>query len=92
MIVVGLVGGSKTEIDLGVLLSKRLTIIGTVLRARSLPEKAELIRQFSNRMLPLFKEGRLKAVVDSCFDLEEASLAHQHMEENRNFGKIVLQL
>jgi len=92
LILVGLVGGRKIQADLGILLNKRLTIIGTVLRSRSVEEKTQLVREFTRRVLPLFETGQIKPVIDKCFQLEEAAEAHRYMEENRNFGKIVLQV
>ncbi|UCF39476.1 MAG: NAD(P)H-quinone oxidoreductase [Acidobacteriota bacterium] len=90
MVVVGLVSGRKAELDLGLLMQKRITLIGTVLRSRSETEKAALSLEFERTMLPLFLEGRLRPVVDRVFDWKEAAEAHRYMERNRNFGKIVL--
>jgi putative PIG3 family NAD(P)H quinone oxidoreductase len=92
MVLVGLVGGSRAQIDLGPILSKRLKLIGTVLRSRSEEEKTELTRSFQEWRLPLFETGSLSPVVDRIFPLEEIVQAHTYMEENRNFGKIVLTL
>jgi len=90
MIIVGLVGGDRVEVDLGVVLRKRLRFMGTVLRSRNLEEKAELTRSFSESSLPLFENETLVPVIDSVFPIEEISQAHAYMEQNRNFGKIVL--
>lgn len=88
--VVGLVAGRSAELDLGLLLSKRLTLIGTVLRSRSLEEKIAVAEAFRAHALPLFEEGRLRSVVDRVFSFAEVGAAQAYMEENRNFGKIVL--
>jgi NADPH:quinone reductase-like Zn-dependent oxidoreductase len=90
--VVGLLAGSKCNISLNLLLAKRISIKGTTLRARPLEEKAEISRAFAERVLPYFVSGRLKPVIDQVFSLEQAAAAHQLMEENKNFGKIVLDL
>jgi putative PIG3 family NAD(P)H quinone oxidoreductase len=90
MILVGLVGGSRTKTDLGIVLRKRLHIMGTVLRSRTVTEKAELTKSFATERLTLFEDGTLVPVVDTVFPIEEISAAHTYMEENRNFGKIVL--
>jgi NADPH2:quinone reductase len=90
IVVVGLTSGSKTEIDLGVVLRKRLHIQGTVLRSRPLEEKIAVARDFSSRMVPLFETGRLRAVIDSVRSFDEIREAHEDMESNANFGKIVL--
>ena len=90
-IVVGVPGGSDTSVSLGRLMGKRASIRGTVLRARPLPEKADLVRAFSEDVLPGFTSGELEPVVDKVFPAAEAAEAHRYMEENRNFGKILLE-
>jgi NADPH:quinone reductase-like Zn-dependent oxidoreductase len=87
VIVVGLLGGSRVEVDLSVLLRKRLTLIGTMLRPRPLAEKVELTCQFRRRVLPLLETARVRPIVDRIFPLERAHEAHAYM-----FGKIVLAL
>jgi len=90
MISVGLTAGSRAELDMSVLMRKRLTIYGTVLRARPLEEKAVLARKFSTLMVPLFQTERLKPVIDCVYDFTDIREAHLLMESNRSFGKIVL--
>lgn len=92
LVVVGLLGGARAEVDLGALMRRRATVVGTVLRSRSVEEKAEVTRAFRERFLPLLADGRLKPVVDCTFPLEEAARAHEHMEGDRNLGKIVLRV
>lgn len=92
MVLVGLLGGRSAEVDLGRVLRNRITVVGTVLRARSLAEKLTLTREFRDRVLPLLREGRLRPVIDRTFPLEGAAEAHRHMEANRNLGKIVLEV
>jgi NADPH:quinone reductase-like Zn-dependent oxidoreductase len=72
------------------LLAKRLTLIGTVLRSRPLEEKATLTQTFARHALPLFASGRLKPVIDVVMPMSEVRAAHQRMESNETFGKIVL--
>jgi len=90
MVVVGLTGGASAPFNMSVLLRKRLTIVGTMLRSRPLEEKIALARDFSERGVPLFETGRLKPVVDRVFAFDEIRSAHQLMESNDTFGKIVL--
>lgn len=90
MVLVGALGGGRLETNLGLLSPKRLRVQGTVLRARTLEEKMALTRQMERHVLPLLASGKLRAVVDRVFPLEEVSQAHEYMEANRNFGKIVL--
>jgi putative PIG3 family NAD(P)H quinone oxidoreductase len=89
-IVVGTTAGSKAEIDLGLLLRRRLHLFGTVLRSRPLEEKIALAREFSGSVLPLLSSGRIHPVVDSTFSFGEIRKAHERMESNATFGKIVL--
>ncbi|MBI2822994.1 MAG: NAD(P)H-quinone oxidoreductase [Acidobacteria bacterium] len=90
MILVGLLGGARTQANLGPLLAKRLTIRGTTLRARSLEEKKAATRAFERSILPLLAEGRIRPVVDRIFPIAEIRAAHEFMESGANFGKIVL--
>jgi NADPH:quinone reductase len=90
VVVVGTTGGSKVEVDLSVLLRRRLHLMGTVLRTRPLEEKISLAREFSNAVLPLFSSGRIRPVVDEVLPFAEVRQAHERMEANRTFGKIVL--
>lgn len=90
MIIIGLVSGSKVEVDLNIILRKRLRLMGSVLRFRTLAEKTQLTHLMSENVLPLFEQGRLTPVVDRVYPWQEVSAAHTYMEENRNFGKVVL--
>ena len=90
IVVVGLTAGAIAPMNMGILLRKRATMIGTVLRARPLEEKTALAREFSDRIVPFFENGRLKPIVDRVFSFGEIRAAHQLMEADRNFGKIVL--
>jgi len=92
MVVIGLLGGSKATTPLGLLLSKRIWIGGTVLRGRAIHEKVRLTREFNTKVLPLFSSGRLRPVIDQILPLEQIADAHSYMEENQNFGKIVLKV
>ena len=89
-IVVGTIAGRKAELDLGLLLRKRLRLVGTVLRSRPLEEKIALAREFSESVLPLFASGRVRPIVDRVFEFARVREAHALMESNDSFGKIVL--
>jgi NADPH:quinone reductase-like Zn-dependent oxidoreductase len=92
LVQVGLLGGSDANIDLGILLQKRLRIIGTALRSRSLEEKALVTRNFANQVVPLLANKKVRPIVDKVFPLKEAAQAHRYLENNANFGKVVLQV
>ncbi|MCI0789815.1 MAG: NAD(P)H-quinone oxidoreductase [Chloroflexi bacterium] len=90
LVEVGLMGGSRVEVDLGRLMGKRLQVTGTGLRGRSLEEKLALTAQFKRHVLPHLASGSMKPIIDRTFPLEEVAEAHRYMETNANFGKIVL--
>lgn len=90
LICVGMTAGAKSEIDLGMLLHKRLKVTGTVLRARSTAEKSAAVRRFVDQVLPLVRCGMLRAVVDSTFPAAQVAEAHKRLQENGTFGKVVL--
>jgi NADPH2:quinone reductase len=89
-ICVGTTAGTKSEIDIGLLLRKRATIIGTMLRGRSIEEKAEATRLFASSVLPLVSRGAIRPVIDRVYPANEIRDAHERMESNASFGKIVL--
>jgi len=90
IVLVGLLAGAKHEIDLGVLLRKRLTLAGTVLRSRPLAEKLEAAQLLGARITPLVASGKLKPMVHAVLPLARAAEAHAMCESNETFGKVVL--
>lgn len=89
-VVVGVPGGSVTEIDLRVLMRRRASIRGTVLRARPLEEKAALAREFEDLVVPGLEDGSLRPVIHGTFPPDRAADAHRAMERNENFGKLLI--
>ena len=87
---VGLLAGAKTELDLGLVLRKRIRIFGTVLRSRPLEEKIAAMRAFEAQVVPLLARGTIKPVVDRVMPLADAAKAHEHVAANAGFGKVVL--
>ena len=83
-------GGSKGTLDLGALLSRRLTVIGSTLRSRSLAQKAKLVANFAQGALPRFASGELRPVLGRTYPLAQAGEAHAAMERNEVVGKIAL--
>ncbi|MEM9933193.1 MAG: NAD(P)H-quinone oxidoreductase [Bacteroidota bacterium] len=93
LILLALMGGVKVEsFNLIPILRKRIQLVGTTLRARSLNYKRELVADFSQQLLPYFEAGKLKPIIDSTYPIEKVREAHTYMEENRNIGKIILTL
>jgi NADPH:quinone reductase-like Zn-dependent oxidoreductase len=90
MILVGTVAGGSYELDARYVMSKRLQVRGTVLRARSLEEKIAATRLFAAEVVPLLARGVLRPNVDSVFPLAEIAKAHQRLESNESFGKVVV--
>lgn len=92
MVLVGTTSGAKATLDFATVMRKRLTIIGTVLRARSAEEKASATRLFADHVVPLLADGIVRPVVDRVYKLDEVRQAHLRMESNESFGKIVLMM
>lgn len=92
LLLVGLTSGSKAEFDLSIALTKRLRIIGTVLRGRSMEEKADATRQFSEKVVPLLADETIVPTVDRVFAMHDIAEAHAYLESNRSFGKVVIEI
>ena len=90
LVLVGFMGGTKAQTNLGLILMKRLRIFGSVLRSRPLADKIDITRRFQAEWLPLLEAGRIKPIIDRRFGLHEAADAHRYMEANKNVGKIIL--
>ena len=88
--VIAVQGGTKSEIDTGALLRKRLTITGSTLRPRSVAYKGALARALRDRVWPLLEAGRIRPVIHRVFPAVQAADAHTLMESSTHVGKIVL--
>lgn len=89
---IGVMGGRKAELDLGRVLTQRLTIMGSTLRPRPVEEKAAIIRQFEKEAMPHFASGRIVPLIHRVYSLEQAAEAHRAMEASEHFGKLVLRI
>ncbi len=87
---IALLGGREAKIDLGLVLRKRLTVVGSVLRARPVAEKGAVADALRREIWPLVEGGKIKPVIDSTFALADAAKAHTRMETSAHVGKIVL--
>ena len=92
IMLVGTIAGRTPGFPLGLVLAKRLTLRGTVLRGRSVAEKSVVTAAFSREVVPLLASGELRPVVDSVYDLENVRAAHERLAGNAAFGKIVLRM
>ena len=91
IIFVGTPSGAKTELNISQIMSKRAKIIGTVLRSRPTVEKAAATAAFVKDVIPLLVSGAVRPIVDRVFKIEEIRRAHEYLESNANFGKVVLE-
>ncbi|HEY6348437.1 MAG TPA: NAD(P)H-quinone oxidoreductase [Candidatus Angelobacter sp.] len=92
MILVGTMAGGTYELDSRFVMSKRLRITGTVLRARPLEEKIQVTQTFAREVVPLLAGGVLRANIDSRFPMADIRQAHQRLESNQTFGKVVIEI
>lgn len=92
LLLVGTLGGASASLNFRHVMGKRLRVIGTVLRARSVEEKAAAVRRFAAEVVPLFERGLVRPVVDRTFDLHAADAAYARLESNETFGKVVLRV
>ncbi len=90
LVVIGLLGGAKVEIDMSRLLSGRLHVVGTTLRSRPIEEKIAVTQAFARQGLPLLAAGRVRPIVDRVLPAAEVREAHEQMAANDTFGKLVL--
>ncbi|MGH7284985.1 MAG: zinc-binding dehydrogenase, partial [Polyangiaceae bacterium] len=90
IVLVGLVAGASADLNFGAMLQKRIRLQGTNLRNRPLEEKIAAGRTFADRVMPLVASGKCRAIVDRVLPLERAREAHEVMQKNETFGKVVL--
>jgi putative PIG3 family NAD(P)H quinone oxidoreductase len=92
LVLIGLMGGAKAEINLGALLVRRLQLLGSTLRARPVEEKAAIVSGFLGRFGQALGKGRLRPVVDRVLPLADAADAHRLIQASEHFGKVVLRV
>ena len=92
LVLIGLMGGARAEIPLGVLLMRRLKVIGSTLRTRSVSQKGAIVRAFLERFGAEFEAGKIRPVIHRVFPLEQAPDAHRMLKASTHFGKIILRV
>lgn len=92
LVVIGLQGGVKAELNLGLLLAKRASVTATSLRTRSAEQKAAICTSVVENVWPLYASGQIRPVIDRVLPLAEAAQAHQLLADSGHFGKVVLQV
>ncbi|WP_461169982.1 NAD(P)H-quinone oxidoreductase [Arthrobacter sp. Z1-15] len=90
LVIIGLQGGTKAEIDLNLVMRKRLAVIGTTLRSRPAEEKAAIMQAVRKFVWPLVEAGKIRPLVDKTFPLADAGAAHEYFDSGRHTGKILL--
>jgi len=92
LVVVGLLAGPMATVDLGLLMRKRLTVVGTTLRARPVEEKIAATRAFADRVVPWLARGVVRPLVDRVYPLDRVGEAHERVKSNLGLGKVVLRV
>lgn len=92
LVIIGIISGIKAELNLALMMVKRQQIIGSVLRSRPVAEKGDIIAEFTRRALPKFADRSIVPIIQKVFPLVDVVAAHQMMEEDKHFGKIVLKI
>ena len=92
LVIIGVTSGIKAELNLALMMVKRQQIIGSVLRSRPVPEKAEIVAEFTRRALPKFADRTIVPIIEKVFTIDQVVDAHRMMEEDKHFGKIVLKI
>ena len=92
LVIIGLQGGGKAELDLGRLLSRRLSVMGTTLRSRPATDKADIVREVRAQLWPAVADGTVRPVIDRILPWHEAAEAHRLLERGESIGKVVLQV
>ena len=92
LVLIGVMGGIKAELNLATMMVKRQQILGSVLRSRPVDEKSAIISRFASAVMPHVESGKIEPLISDVLPLAEASKAHQLMENSGHFGKIVLTL
>ena len=92
LVVIGVTSGIKAELNLALMMVKRQQIIGSVLRSRPVPEKGEIVAEFTRRALPKFADRTIVPIIEKVFTIDQVVDAHRMMEEDKHFGKIVLKI
>ena len=90
LVVIGLMGGVSAEVSLGLMMMKRLRVIGSTLRARPASAKAAVMDALWEHVWPRIEAGTIKPIIDRSFSIQETAAAHEHMAADANIGKLIL--
>jgi NADPH2:quinone reductase len=92
LVIIGVISGIKAELNLALMMVKRQQIIGSVLRSRPVKDKGEIVAEFTRTALPRFADRTIVPIIEKVFPMDQVVEAHRMMEEDKHFGKIVLQV
>lgn len=92
LVIIGLMGGSRAEISLDAIMTKRLRIIGSLMRSRTIAEKSAVMDALKEYVWPRIEKGEITPVIDSVFPMDQVNDAHQLLAGNKTFGKVVLEI
>jgi putative PIG3 family NAD(P)H quinone oxidoreductase len=92
LVLIGLMGGAEANIHLGLILAKRLKLVGSTLRARPVAQKGEVMAALRERVWPRISEGEIKPIVDTVFPMDRVADAHDLLASNATFGKVLLEV
>lgn len=90
LVIIGLIGGARAELNIGLLMGKRARVIGTTLRARPADQKSAIISEVAARVVPLLEDGTLDLAIDRRFSFTDIRLAHEYFDSGTHTGKIVV--
>jgi NADPH:quinone reductase len=92
LVFVSTMGGAQANVNLGLLMGKRISMRGATLRTRTLEEKLAVTRRFATSVLPLLANGKVRPIIEQVYAMEDVGEAHRVMGENRNFGKLIVRM
>ena len=92
LVLLATLGDAHANVNLSLLMSKRIQIRGSTLRSRTLEEKLAVTHRFATHVVPLLANKRIQPIIGEVYPLHEVAKAHAAMAENRNFGKLVLRI
>jgi len=92
MVFLATMGGTQANVNLGMLMGKRISMRGVTLRTRTLEEKLAVTRRFATSVVPLLANGKIKPVIEHVYAFEEIGEVHRTMGENKNFGKLIVRI
>ena len=92
LVLIGLMGGAQTEINLGILMMKRARIVGSTLRARPIAEKAKVMDALYEKVWPQLADGTIKPIIETVFPISETAKAHELIQSNDTVGKVILEV